>query len=85
MITTFGRDKFISKQKKLSLTEFIEEVFLKTFHTILKISTFITKKRKRDANLTTINILTIFLKPNAKLTNLLISIQQNIDFNFSLK
>ena len=45
MITTFPRDKFISQQKKnLSLTEFIEEVFSKTFHTILKISTLITKK-----------------------------------------
>ena len=85
MITTFARDKFISKQKKLSLTEFIEEVFSKTFHTILKISTFITKKKKKrckpDYNKYSDN----FFKTKPKLPNLLISIQRNIDFNFSLK
>ena len=69
----------------MSLTEFIEG-FSKTFHTILKISTFITKRENIDANLTFSNKYSDnFFKNKPKLPNLLISIQRNIDFNFSLK
>ena len=85
MITTFARDKFISQQKKLSFAEFIEEVFWKTFHAILKNSTFITEKNI-DANLTFYNKYSDnFFENKPKLTNLFISIQPNIDFNFPLK
>ena len=75
---------FLNKKKKLSLTEFIEEVFWKTFHTILKISTFITKKYM-DAKLTFRNKYSDnFFKNKPKLTNFFKSIWWNIDLNFSL-